>query len=197
MMQRRLIAALKRYPVFTVRDIANILDKPREYAYLVAYRLKKAGVITEIEKGKYTFEDDPFVVASWIVWPSYISGWAALNFYKLTEQLPFTIHVITTKKRERKIISYGDTRIEFVKIKRSAFFGFDRIVYQGREIFIAEKEKAIIDALATKKMSLKEAIELIKHNRRKINRSKLLSYARISKGLSKKLREMLSGEGSQ
>jgi predicted transcriptional regulator of viral defense system len=197
MMQRRLIAALKRYPVFTVRDITNILDKPREYAYLVAYRLKKAGVITEIEKGKYTFEDDPFVVASWIVWPSYISGWAALNFYKLTEQLPFTIHVITTKKRKRKIISYGDTRIEFVKIKRSAFFGFDRIVYQGREIFIAEKEKAIIDALATKKMSLREAIELIKHNRRKINRSKLLSYARISKGLSKKLREMLSGEGSQ
>lgn len=191
-MQKELITALKRYPVFSVRDIANTLDKSREYAYLVAYRLKRAGAINEIEKGKYTLEEDPFVIASWIVWPSYISGWAALNFYKLTDQLPFTIHIVTTKKRKRKIISYGKTKIEFVKIKKSAFFGFERIIYQNREIFIAEKEKAIIDALATKKMSLEEAIEIIKNNRRKINRNKLFSYAKMSKGLAKKLRRMLN-----
>ena len=190
-MQKALLTALGRYPVFTVRDIANILNARREYAYLVAYRLKKVRAIHEIEKGKYTLEEDAFLVASWIVWPSYISSWAALNYYKLTEQLPFTIHVVTTRKRKKKIIAYGNSRIEFIKIKKNAFFGFERITYQHREIFIAEKEKAIVDALATKKMSLGEAIDIIKNNRRKINRNTLFSYAKMARGLTQKLRGML------
>jgi predicted transcriptional regulator of viral defense system len=191
MMEKELVRALRRYPVFSVRDIAGVLNKGRNYAYLVAYRLKKNGAINEIEKGKYSLDSDPFLVASWVVWPSYISGWAALNYYNLTEQLPFTIHVMTTRKRKRKIISYGNAKIEFVKIKNSAFTGFQRIPYQGKEIFIAEKEKAIIDGLATKKMSFGEAIELIRINRGKISSRKLFSYARAWTGLAKRLKAML------
>lgn len=191
-MQNLLISALKRYPVFTVRDIANILDKGRDYAYLVAYRLKKAGAIHEIEKGKYTLEEDPFVVASWIIWPSYISGWAALNYHKLTEQLPFTIHVITTRKRKTKSVLYGNARIEFIKIKKSAFFGFQRIAYLDREIFVAEKEKAIVDGIVSKKMSFAEAVDIVKNGKKKLSRNKLFSYAGIAKGLSKKLKEALN-----
>jgi len=190
-MQKQVLTALKRYPVFTVRDIANVLDKKRSYAYLVAYRLKKAGVIHEIEKGKYTLEEDPFIIASWIVWPSYISGWAALNYHKLTEQLPFTIQVITTRKRKNKLISYGGTRIEFIKIKNKAFCGYQRVMHRDREIFIAEKEKAIVDALAAKKLSFPEAAEIIRNNKRKLNKGKLLSYAGIWSGLAKKMRKIL------
>ena len=79
-MKERLLKALTGYPVFSVRDIAGVLGKSQNYAYLVAHRLKKAGVIHEIEKGKYSVDSDPFLVASWITWPSYISSWAALNF---------------------------------------------------------------------------------------------------------------------
>jgi len=190
-MEKELLNALKPYPVFTVKDIANVLNKSREYAYLVAYRLKKADAIKEIEKGKYTLEEDPFIISSWITWPSYISCWAALNYYKLTEQLPFTIHVITTRKRKRKFVYYGNTKIEFIKIKKSAFAGFQRISYQNKEIFMAEKEKAIIDALAAKKMSFSEAIEIIKDNKGKINSKKLFSYAKKYRGISKKIKEML------
>lgn len=191
-MQKMLISALKRYPVFTVRDIANVLDTSRGYAYVVAYRLKKAGAIHEIEKGKYTLEEDPFVIASWIVWPSYISGWTALNYHKLTEQLPFTIHVITTRKRKTKSISYGNARIYFTKIKKSAFFGFQRIAYRDREIFVAEKEKAIVDGIISKKMSFAEAVEIVKNGKKKLSRNKLFSYAGIVKGLSKKLKVALN-----
>ena len=187
-----LLAALKRYPVFTVRDIANVLNKQRDYAYTVAYRLKKAGAIHEIEKGKYTLEEDSFLIASWITWPSYISSWAALNYHKLTEQLPFIIHVITTRKRKNKIVIYGNSRITFIKIKKNAFFGFERVIYQNKEIFIAEKEKALVDAIATKKMSLGEAVDIIKNNVRKINKTKLFSYAKITKGLVKKLKRGLN-----
>ena len=191
MMQKTLIDALKRYPVFSVKDIAGVLRKPRHYAYLVAYRLKKSNILQEIEKGKYSIEDDPFIVASWVIWPSYISSWAALHYYRLTEQLPFIIHVITTKKRKRKMISYGNSRIEFIKIKKSAFSGFKRITYQNKEIFIAEKEKAIIDGLAAKKMSFTEAQDIIKNNPRKISKMKLFFYAKKWNGLLKKVKEMV------
>lgn len=190
-MQKTLLDALGRYPAFSVKDIANVLNKTREYAYTVAYRLKKTGTIHEIEKGKYSMEEDPFLVASWVTWPSYISGWAALHYHKLTEQLPFTLHVITTRKRKNKTLAYGNSAIEFIQIKKGAFLGFERITYHGKEIFIADKEKAIVDALATQKMSLGEAVDLIKNNRRKISRTRLFSYSRLFSGLAKKLRGAL------
>ncbi|MEK6938817.1 MAG: hypothetical protein AABX04_07290 [Nanoarchaeota archaeon] len=183
--------ALRDYPVFTVRDLASLLNKKRDYAYLQAFRWKKEKLIHEIEKGKYTLEDDPFLISSWIVWPSYISGWAALHYYHLTEQLPFTIQVITTRKRNKKVINYGNAKLEFTTVKSSFLKGFKQIMYQQHEIFIAEKEKALIDAVATRKMSLAESIEIIKNNKREINRTKLFFYAKQIKGLYKKLRVKL------
>lgn len=191
-MKEEITAALKHYPVFSVKNIAGVLDKDMNYSYLAAYRLKKSGTIHEIEKGKYSMEEDPFIVASWIVWPSYISGYAALNYHKLTEQLPFTIQVMTTRKRKRKTISYANAKIEFVKTGKKTFFGFRRINYQGKEIFIAEKERAIIDALASRKMSLGEAEDIIKNNKRKISKKKLFFYAKSAKEIYKKLKEILA-----
>lgn len=114
-----------------------------------------------------------------------------MSYYKLTEQLPFTLHVATTRKRKEKTLFFENTKIEFIKIRKSAFFGFNRVIYQGKEIFVAEKEKAIVDALAAKKMTLPEAVEIIKSNKRKINKSRVFSFAKTSKGLAKRLRAAL------
>jgi len=190
-MKEAIRKALGDYPVFTVRDLASLLNKKRGYAYLQAYRWKKRKLIYEIEKGKYTLEEDPFLVSSWIVWPSYISGWAALRYYHLTEQLPFTIQVITTRRRNKRILNYGNVMLEFTAVKPPFFIGFQRIIQQEKEIFIAEKEKALVDALATRKMSLAEGIEIIKNNKGKISLRKLFYYAAMVKGLTKKLRRRL------
>lgn len=179
---------LRQYPVFTVKDLAGTLDKPAEYASLQTYRWKKKNIIHEVEKGKYSFEEDPFVIASWILWPSYISGWAALQYYHLTEQLPFTIQVMTTRKRNKKSIKYGNAKIEFTTVKPSFLKGFQQILYHQKEIFIAEKEKAIVDAVATKRMSLNECTSIIQHNKNNLNLKRLFSYATMIKGLSKKIK---------
>ena len=144
-----------------------------------------------IEKGKYTLETDPFLIASWIVWPSYISGWATLQYYHLTEQLPFTIQVITTRKRNRKVIQYGNATIEFTRVKPSFLKGYRQVLYQQKELFIAEKEKALVDAVATKKMTLEECNHIIQQNKRPINIKKILSYASTIKGLAKRIKEEL------
>lgn len=190
-MQAKLVTELKRYPVFTVKDIAAVLHTKSSYSYLVAYRLKKAGVIQEIEKGKYTLEKDPFMIASWIVWPSYITSWAALNYHKLTEQLPFTIQVATTRKRKKGSLIFMGTSIEFIKIRKSAFRGFQKIKYQDQEIYVAEKEKALVDGLTSHTLSLPEAVDIIKNNPHHINRRKLFTYARAYKKLIKKLKREL------
>ena len=183
--------ALHEYPVFTVRDLASLLNKERGYAYLQAYRWKKRNLIYEIEKGKYTVEEDPFIISSWIIWPSYISGWAALHFYHLTEQLPFTIQVITSRKRNKRIINYGNAKIEFTTVRPSFLKGYKQVIYQQKNIFIAEKEKALVDALAARKMTFTEGIGIIKDNRKNLNLKKLFFYAAMVKGLAAKLRREL------
>ncbi len=190
-MREVLLKALSRYPVFTSKNVVSISGKNRQYAYLIVHRLKKNGKIQEIEKGKYTCDSDPLLVASWVTWPSYISSWAALNYYHLTEQLPFTIHVVTTRKRKAKTVLFQGTKLEFIKIKPSAFMGFGRITYQGKEIFMAEKEKAIVDGLVARKMSLAEAVELVKNNKGKLSVRKLFAFARLFPNLVLKLKKGL------
>lgn len=190
-MRSALISALKNYPVFSIREISAVLGKSRPYASLAAFRLKKAGLLYEIEKGKYTLEQDPFLIASWVVWPSYISGWAALNYHKLTEQLPFAIQVTTTRQRKNQALLFHGAKLDFVRVKKSAFYGYKRVAYAQNQIFVAEAEKAIVDALAAKKMSLGEAAELAHKNRGKISRRRLLAYSRSFRGLTHKLKGAL------
>ena len=110
---------------------------------------------------------------------------------QLTDQLPFTIHVVTTRKRKNKIIRYMNTNIEFLRIKKRGFFGFQKIIQNRKEIFIAEPEKAIVDALAMKKMSFEEANEIIKTHKRKFVKKKLFLYASAFSNVFKKLKMMI------
>ena len=89
----KLLKILERYPVFTVNDLARILNKKQEYIKTLLYRLKKRDLVYRLERNKYTIYDDAFLVASLLYFPSYISLWSALRFYNLTEQLPKKIFV--------------------------------------------------------------------------------------------------------
>ena len=90
-----LLEYLKRYPVFSNIALKNRLNKSDEYVGLLLHRLSKRGLIFKIEKNKYTLSKDPFLIASRIIWPSYISCWSALKYHNLTEQVPQDITIIT------------------------------------------------------------------------------------------------------
>src|SRR3990167_9419855 len=77
--------------VLTLNDISKIINKNKEYSRLYIYRLKKRNIITEIEKNKYTLSDEPYDVASNLIFPSYISFISAYSIYGLTTQIPKTI----------------------------------------------------------------------------------------------------------
>ncbi len=160
---------LEKYPVFDLNILKGIMGKDSAYAKVYLSRLKKAGLVFEIERNKHTAHKNAFLIASRILWPSYISLWSALRFYNLTEQIPHAVSVVTTRNRKKSIIDFFGIKIIFNHIDKKYFFGFKKVNYDGAEIFIAEPEKAIIDSLLLGKISESEIFEIIKKNKREID----------------------------
>lgn len=171
-----LMRKLERYPVFGLKIVKEIVGKDSNYAKLVLYRLKKTKLIFEIEKNKYSTKDDAMIIASNIIWPSYISCWSALRYYNLTEQLPQVISVMTTRTRKKREIVLDNTKIVFTKIKPKYFFGYKRERYQNFDIFIAEKEKALIDSVLSKKISFSEVSDIMRENIKDVDASLLVNH---------------------
>jgi len=172
----KIIKELEKYPVFSLKIVKEIIKKDNNYTKLVMYRLKKEGFIFEIEKNKYTINRDTMTIASNIIWPSYISCWSALQYHNLTEQLPQIIDVITTRSRKKRYINFNNTKIRFIKTKPENFFGYKKEKYGNFNIFIAEKEKALIDAALFKKVSFLEICEMIKKDMDDISINLLVNY---------------------
>jgi predicted transcriptional regulator of viral defense system len=171
-----LLRELEKYAVFGNKKVEGITRKPRTYTKLMIYRLKREGLIKEVERDKYTVYEDPFIIASNLTWPSYISCWAALRHHNLTEQLPTTIHMVTTRSRKRREITFGQARIIFVRTKPHRFFGFKKIRFDRVDVFIAEPEKALIDSVLFRRVSFSEITDMVRKNLGSIDVEKLVDY---------------------
>lgn len=174
----RLLKELERYAMFNNKTLRDITGKTSSYVKLIVYRLKKEGFIFEIEKNKCTVHKDPLLIASKIVWPSYLSGWTALRYYNLTEQLPSRVFVITTRARKKSRLEFENTEIIFIKIKPKYFFGFNKENYSGFTIFMADPEKALIDSALFKKISFSELYSIMEEHKKEINTKLIIAYLR-------------------
>ncbi len=70
-----------------------------------------------------------------------------------------------------------NTQIFFIKTDPSKFFGYEKIVKDGIEIFIADIEKTIVDCLLFRKVSVPELQEIIQNKSKKINMRRLIEYS--------------------
>ncbi|MBU0498197.1 MAG: hypothetical protein KKC68_09175 [Candidatus Thermoplasmatota archaeon] len=172
----QLVKKLQEYPTFNIDTFAAIINQDKTYAKTYLHRLKKSGIVTQIQRNVYTVHEDPLLVASRIIWPSYISLWAAFRYHNLTEQIPNTISVITPRSKTREIIQMRNTLIIFEKIRPSWFFGFIKINIQDFEVFMAEPEKALIDALLLKKISASEIFSLLHEHIKNLSTKKMVEY---------------------
>ncbi|MHA1606402.1 MAG: type IV toxin-antitoxin system AbiEi family antitoxin domain-containing protein [Candidatus Freyarchaeota archaeon] len=133
-----------RMPVFTAKDLV-IRGVPRSYVRRLANLLKEKGRIKIVERGKYAVTEDPLLVAPFLTFPSYVSMFSALLIRGAISQMPMGVQVVTTRKRKNKVATYNDTKIEFFRIKRRLFFGFEYVWYEGFQVPVAKPEKALID----------------------------------------------------
>jgi predicted transcriptional regulator of viral defense system len=129
--------------VFTIREASKILGKSTHYATKF---MKTGKGIERIERGKYCIKntaDD--IVASHVVYPSYLSLISAFRFYNLTTQLPMEKYVITTVQHKR--MNFHNYNIRFIKVNKKLLFGFETV----NNVIVATPEKAFVDAMYLKK----------------------------------------------
>ncbi|MBI2449726.1 type IV toxin-antitoxin system AbiEi family antitoxin domain-containing protein [Candidatus Pacearchaeota archaeon] len=162
--------------IFSINDLAKIIKKSRKYSSLVLYRLKKKGLIIEIERNKYVPKDmSPYVLSN-LIYPSYLSFLTAFSYYNLTAQIPKQIQIVSLKSK--KEIEFENYKLKFVKFKPNRFFGYKREKMAHGFIFIAELEKAIIDSLFLPKYCpIDETFNVLNEAIKNINLEKLIDYA--------------------
>ena len=125
--------------VFSIYDAAKLMQKSIAYASLF---LSKSKEFVRIEKGKYAIKGtDPFIVASNILYPSYLSLASAMRFYDLIDQNIVKYSVISVKRHAD--VLFNGSRIEFNYIKRERFFGYTK----KDNVYVAEIEKLFIDSV--------------------------------------------------
>jgi predicted transcriptional regulator of viral defense system len=141
---------------FSYNDAKLILRTSNASVRNVLYRLKKKRRITEIEKGKYVLSpaksgleglwiEHPYVVIPNLVENYYVAFWSAMNYWGMTEQIPRTIFITTTKRK--KDLEYGNQKFKFVKLHKNKFFGYVQEKIDDKGFYISSKEKTISDCL--------------------------------------------------
>lgn len=82
-----------------------------------------------------------YEIASNIIFPSYVSMQAGMQYYGLIDQNIIRFSVITPERHSE--LRVRGISIEFIHARRSLFFGYER---KGNE-YIAKAEKLFIDSL--------------------------------------------------
>jgi len=138
---------------FTPSFLADLYGLERRQVYRLLVRLRAAGLIAEVERGKFLLLgleparvlSNPLFIASHLVAPAYVSYWSALHFYGFTEQVPLTTFIATTRKK--RSVAFRDLRFRFVTVKPRKFFGYRREMVGDLPVLMADEAKAIVDSL--------------------------------------------------
>jgi len=178
------MALKNNVPVYNVNEFSNLIQKNNKIAIVYMNRLIKNDLATKLINGKISFINDDFIIASQLIYPSYISINSALLFHKLAQQVPDKVECVTTINS----INYNKLGILYHKIKPELFFGYKRYNYNNSYIFVANPDKAVLDGLYLNIFSENDIIEF-KNN---IDFSDLIQYLKnINVRKIKKIMEIL------
>jgi predicted transcriptional regulator of viral defense system len=162
--------------VFTINEVARILRMKKLVASVYVSRMVKKGLVFRVERQKISLTDDPFIVASQLTYPSYISFTSALYLHNLFPQVIDRIYLATTVKK--KSLKLFNTQIIFVNISPKFMFGYKKIKKENSFVMVADLEKAIIDCLAFPRYC---RLSYLLPALRKVNIKKLQYYLAIIK----------------
>ncbi len=134
---------------FTAGDVASLLEIKPESAQVFCSRYAKRDIFVRVKNNFYVLEtnwnrygnEDFFRLANFIQVPSYISCISALSYHGVTTQVPRKWYESISLKRSVRYEAHGAV-FHYFKLKKPCYFGFTKM----RDFFIAEKEKAFLDA---------------------------------------------------
>jgi len=171
------IRAKKLY-IFNASDIRLLFWVSAVAASALLHRYKKQGFIAQLKRGFYVFPNvlPPDVyIANKLYMPSYISLEFALSYHGV---IPETVYEITsvTSKATRRFETLGKV-FSYRKIKKVAYTGYEIQKQHGLSFYIADAEKAFVDANYLRLISGQKPIS--RFNKEKINPEKAFRYAKL------------------
>ncbi len=158
-LELRLLLTLeeKGLSVFTIDDAKGNLKTTDSSVWHVLNGLVNKKRIRRIERSRYLlipakagiegyWSEYPWVVLPHLIDVYYVGFWTAMNYWGMTEQIPYTVFVATTKRKRN--LKFGNQKFEFITLSKKKFFGFVKEKADKKEFFnISSKEKTIVDGL--------------------------------------------------
>jgi len=179
--------ARKNKRIFTIAE----LKKYEPNAKKISYSLMKKKWIAQLKRGLFAivpldigvqgaaaFAVSNLIVPPYLVKKYYISYGSALQYYGFSEQLLREVLVATDKAK--KAVRLVDSKVVFIHLRKKKFFGIQKISLDGKEVMIADKEKAIIDSLEKPQFcgGIEEAAKAIYFNLNELDIAKLVTYGK-------------------
>ena len=174
--------------IFDTGDANRILGTGRDSVNTALYRLGRKGRVKRIERGKYIlvparagydggWAEAPLLIASRLTKPYYIGFASALNHWGMTEQVPRSTYIATTKRKRRT--EHASLRFVFVTLTEDHFFGSTEVAIDGMSVRVSDMEKTIVDCLLHPEYcgGLDEVSKGLWESWEDLDKAKLLEYA--------------------
>ena len=169
----------QRCPVVTARQFALIAGVSPSTARLRLHRLARDGVLVRVMKGHYCLPDtDPRAVATGVFTPSYVTLLKAFEYHGTTTQSSRGIDVVNPVRSRalRLALDEGSFDVRFIRVAPDLVFGYERVLLDGKDAFMADRERAVVDGLMFPgRVPLDEVVACIRDG---IDVAKATGYAR-------------------
>lgn len=192
--------------IFDMQDAKSAAEMEKipisQLAKIVA-NLAKQGYILRLRRGLYVSigllpeqtKTHPFVISAFLIQPSAISHWSALQYHGLTEQVPQSVTASTyeriltpsmrekyQKKMQKKHAREIDgVRYEYISVQEKQYsIGIEQIwIDENFQVSITDKERTLLDVFIFSKMfgGMGEALGILENALGEIDIKKLVGYA--------------------
>ncbi len=134
--------------LFTPHDLVQLLSASPVSVRFLLTRAVKRGDLLKLRRGLYARTDilpSDLEVANALYRPSYVSFAFALSFHRLIPETVYNLTSATT--RTTATFTALGKQFAYHRIKPQAYAGYRSERINGRAIWIAEPEKALVDTL--------------------------------------------------
>jgi len=180
----------RKCSIITVEEIVQGFEYDSSYASKILERLERKQYLERVKRGiylyiplEYGYENrfppmNSLVVGSVLVDPYYFGYQTANRFHGFTTRFSPVTYICTT--RSRRTHKWRSIRYKFVNLVQKKFFGYEKYLSDGCEVFIACPEKAVLDSIDKSDYcgGLSQVVAVVLNAfERGLDKEKLLDYA--------------------
>jgi len=144
--------------IFSTAQARAALGNEEQNVNKLLYQLTRKRWLLRLEKGKYLilpleagmeglYSAHEFVIAAHLVQPYAVAYASALSFHALSDLLPHTVFVATTRRKAEVTIEQLGLHFRFISLSPHKFFGFQTVTIEEQPVQITTPSKTLVDGL--------------------------------------------------